>query len=335
MDAAGIDKQRIAAHTGFPAPFGQSGFAFARGNAFEAQVKANGGAELLTLLREHLNLPIPEAHYDDLSDVGGNVNLDLRHAETRNKLRRVAADATGTGTMFDHPLLRLEVGGRHAYLEPDLIAFQLNGKFHVIEIKSFPVIDGHADGDKVAAAAIQSAVYVMALRQALADLDLKSDVIADETILVCPQDFSNRPVLARLDVRTQLTVLRRQLSRIARIDDLLDLLPPDLTFDLDPDERGRARRAPAELAAAIGQVDARYTPDCMNTCEMCFFCRNEARGCTEALGRDTREDLGSVERVTTVLRLARGAVAPEAYSEAAALLRTAARLRADVLGEAI
>ncbi len=196
MDAAAVDKQRIAAYAGFPAPFGQSGFAFARGNAFEAQVKASGGAELLALLREHLNLPIPEAHYDDLSEVGGNASLDLRHAETRNKLGRAAGDGTDRGTMFDHPLLRLEVGGRHAYLEPDLIAFQLNGKFHVIEIKSFAVIDGHADSDKVAAAAIQSAVYVMALRQALAELGVGPEAVADETILVCPRDFSNRPVLA-------------------------------------------------------------------------------------------------------------------------------------------
>ncbi|MGH3126230.1 MAG: hypothetical protein ACRDND_35080, partial [Streptosporangiaceae bacterium] len=30
MDAAGVDKQRIAAYAGFPAPFGQSRFALAR-----------------------------------------------------------------------------------------------------------------------------------------------------------------------------------------------------------------------------------------------------------------------------------------------------------------
>ena len=72
MDAAGIDKQRLASYTGYPAPFGQSQFALGRGNAFEAQVKANGCAELLTLLREHLDLPIPEASYDNLDDVGGN-----------------------------------------------------------------------------------------------------------------------------------------------------------------------------------------------------------------------------------------------------------------------
>jgi hypothetical protein len=106
-----VDKQRIAAYAGFPAPFGQSRFALARGNAFEAQVKADGAAQLLTLLRNHLNLPIPEAHYDDLGEVGGNTSLDLRHARTRTLLARAATADAAAGTMFDHPLLRLEVGG--------------------------------------------------------------------------------------------------------------------------------------------------------------------------------------------------------------------------------
>jgi len=338
MDAAGVDKQRLAAYAGFPAPFGQSRFALARGNAFEAQVKADGGAELLTLLREHLNLPIPEAHYEDLSEVGGNPSLDLRHARTRSLLAAAATANTAEGTMFDHPLLRLEVGGRHAFLEPDLIAFQLHGKFRIVEIKSFPVIDGQADGAKVAAAAIQSAVYVLALSDALTEQNIPPEAVSHQTILVCTRDFSNRPVAASLDVRKQLTVLRRELSRIARIDDLLDLLPPGLTLDLDPDDTGSPRRKPADLTDAIRQVDARYAPECLNTCEMCYFCRDEARGRTQALGRDAHEDLGCVEHIATVLRLARGTNVPAAgtdLAEAADLLRTAARLRADALGEAV
>jgi len=338
LDAAGADKQRLAAYAGFPAPFGQSRFALARGNAFEAQVKAEGAAQLLTLLRTHLNLPIPEAHYDDLGEVGGNASLDLRHARTRTLLARAAASQDEAGTMFDHPLLRLEVGGRHAFLEPDLVAFRLHGRFHVIEIKSFAVIDGQADGDKVAAAAIQSAVYVLALRDALAEQHIPPEAVSHETILVCPENFSNRPVAVSLDVRKQLTVLRRQLSRMARIADLLDLLPPDLTFDLDPDRDGVPRRRPAELAAAIRQVEARYAPECLSTCEMCFFCRDEARGCTAALGRDAREELGGVEHVQTVLRLAGRIDRPAPgtdLAEAAALLRQAARLRAEALREAV
>jgi hypothetical protein len=338
MDAAGIDKQRLSACTGFPAPFGQSRSALARGNVFEARVKSDGAAALLTLLREHLDLPIPEAHYDDLSEVGGNARLDLRHARTRSLLARAAAADQDTGTMFDHPLLTLEVGGRHAFLEPDLIAFQLNGHFHVIEIKSFAVIDGRADGDKVAAAAIQSAVYVLALRQALAGLHIGPDAVADESILVCPENFSNRPVAASLDVRKQVTVLRRQLSRIAHIHDLLDLLPPGLTFDLDTDDKGVPQRKPADRASAIRQVEARYAPECLSTCEMCFFCRDEAQGSTAVLGKAAHEELGGVEHVSTVLRLARGTDRPHEdadLAEAAQMLRVAARLRADTLVEAV
>ena len=73
---------------------------------------------------------------------------------------------------------------------------------------------------------------------------------------------------------------------------------------------------------------------------MCFFCREEARGCTAALGREARDDLGGVEQVATVLRLARGTPGigqgPGPGSdlvEAAELLRTAARLRAESLGQ--
>jgi hypothetical protein len=336
MDAAGVDKQRIAAHAGFPAPFGQSQFALARGNAFEAQVKANGCAELLRLLRGHLHLSIPEASYDDLNEVGGNTDLQLRHTQTRHLLARAAAAGGDAGTMFDHPLLRMQVGGQRVYLEPDLLAFQLHGRFHVVEVKSFAVIDGQADGEKVAAAAIQSAVYVLALREVLAELGIGPATVADEVLLVCPENFANRPTAAVLDVRKQLTVLHRQLSRLARIETLLASLPPDLTFDLAPDASGTAQRPAAELAGAIGTVPARYIPECLASCEMCFFCRHEATGATAALGRAALDDLGGVEHLATVLSLARAAAEPgPGQDEAAALLRGAARLRHECAGEAV
>ena len=90
MDAAGVDKQRLAAYAGFPAPFGQSRFALGRGNAFEAQVKASGCADLLRLLREHLGLPISEVSYDNLDEVGGNPGREIRHSRTRALLTRSA-----------------------------------------------------------------------------------------------------------------------------------------------------------------------------------------------------------------------------------------------------
>jgi hypothetical protein len=94
-------------------------------------------------------------------------------------------------------------------------------------------------------------------------------------------------------------------------------------------------RKPADLADAIRLVDARYAPECLSTCEMCYFCRDEARGSTATLGRAAREELGGVEQVETVLRLARGGRAPDDLAEAAGLLHSAARLRTDVLGQAV
>jgi hypothetical protein len=334
MDAAGVDKALVAAHAGFRAPFGQSQFAITRGNAFEAQVKADGCAELLRLLREQLRLPIPEVSYDDLEYFGGEKRgPQARHARTRTLLGRAAASGDDAGTMFDHPMLTLEVGGRLVYLEPDLIAFRLRDRFHVVEIKSFAVIDGQADGGKVAAAVIQSAVYVLALRQLMEATGAASpDIVADEVILVCPENFSNRPVGALLDVRKQLTVLRRQLARLERIEDLLDALPADLTFDLAADENGVPRRPPGELAEAIREVPARYAPECLASCEMCYFCRDEARGETGALGRDVRDELGCVEYVPMALALARGEAVPAPdLAEAAAVLRLASRLRSESL----
>jgi len=329
MDAAGVDKQQVAGHAGFPAPFGQSQFAIARGNAFEAQVKEGGAAQLLTLLREHLGLDVGQAHYHDLNDVGGSESAQVRHHRTRNLLTSASADPS-TGTMFDHPLLRLAVGGRHAYLEPDLIALHHRGRFHVVEIKSFAIIDGQADPAKVAAAAIQSAVYVHALRELLGG---DPDRVHHETVLVAPRDFSSQPAAATVDVRKQLTVLHRQLERIASVESLLDLYPAGLTFDLDPDPGGRPRRPPGELAAAIGQVSASYAPECLSACELCFLCRDEAAGTTGALGKSVREDLGGVERTGQVLGLARGTLPPSPErEEIAAQLTRGARLRAELLG---
>jgi hypothetical protein len=325
LDAAGADKARLAAYAGYPVPFGRSPFDIARGNAFEAQVKAEGAAQLLALLRDKLSLGICEAGYANLDEVGGSGSFQLRHARTRQALTAAPAQR---GTMFDHPLLRFSVGGRYAYLEPDLVVFRHDDTFHVVEIKSFPVIDGQADPAKVAAAAIQSAVYVLALRDLLGE----GAEIRDEAILVTPENFSSRPVATSIDVRKQLGVLSRQLARLDRVERLLDALPQDLTFGLDPDDEGVPRRSPGELVEALTTVEASYAPECLATCEMCYFCRDEADGSTGALGKSVREDLGGIESLQRVLQLARGEVpVPGDMAEAAALLRRAAALRGEVL----
>lgn len=301
MDAAGVDKDVVARRLGFGVPYGQSQFAITRGGAFERQVKADECAELRTLLRERLGLSV-DAPYVDLNSDEGRA---ARAARTREVLR---GDA-----LLDHPMLTLDIAGRTAYLEPDLVAVKADGRFHVLEIKSFAVIDGQADPEKVAAAARQSAVYVRALQAVVED-------VSHDVILICPENFANRPTATFVDVRPQLSVLDRQFARLTRADDLIAALPDGLTFD---------------SAEGVRAVPARYAPECMAVCELSAFCRDEARSCgsTGALGRNVRDDMGGVESVRDVLGLATGTRAPAAgQEEIAGLLRAAHRLRREALG---
>lgn len=335
MDAAGVDKGAIAARVGFPARFGQSQFAITRGNAFEAKVKALGCAELLRLLREVLGLPECEVAYDDLEQVGYSSSPRIRYERTRELLAKAAVG--GGGTLFDHPMLALSIGGNPVYLEPDLVAFQIDDRFHVVEIKSFPIIDGQGESVQVKAATTQAAAYIIALRSMLDEMGVDGDAVSDRVVLVAPKDFSFTPTAAFVDARKQVSTLTRQLARLERIGVILEQVPDDVSFDLGADDDGEPTRPAGELAGALGAVEANYRPDCLAHCEMAFFCRDRARtACSvDVLGTSARERLGGIDTVTMALGLADGSVAPEPeQAEAAAALRHAARLRAALTGRA-
>jgi hypothetical protein len=288
-----VDKVALARAVGFPAQAGQSQFAITRGNAFEAQLMADDCAILRQLL-------------------GDALGFDL-----------------AASVLFDHPILRLTLAGQDVFLEPDLIAFEHDGRYHIVEIKSFAVVDGQADANKVAAAAIQAAVYVLALRQRLGD----RDAVSHDIVLVCPENFANRPVAVRVDVRRQLIVLEHQIARLTRVERILDGLPAGLTLDLAPDEAtGEPTRPRAELTDALGHVAARFSPGCIDTCELAFYCRDEASAGTARLGAGVREDLGGVATIAEALGLADGSLAPaDDQREIAAMLRTAARVYGESL----
>jgi hypothetical protein len=356
LDAAGVDKSALAARLGSPAPGGQSPFAISRGLAFEKRVSSDGFAELLELLRQHLTLSAPYDRRDDcpvdVADLVTDPKLPAqRIASTRIALAR-AADRPGVWTILHHALLPLDVAGSRVLLEPDVVVVRPDGRWTVVEIKSFPILDGSADPGKVGAAARQAAVYVLALRATAAELagvkpsDDPYDPYAEpeglagapaaSVLLVCPKDFSNRATAAAIDVRKPLAVTRRQLDRLTRIEQLLEAIPAGASFDLDPARTG------AELHTAVGALDAAYSPDCLAACELAFHCRQEARcaGSVEVLGRGVRGELGSLRTVDQALAAACGnGVAPPAAAdpgddEAAARLARAAALRAEALAAA-
>ncbi|MGP8301617.1 hypothetical protein ACTPOK_27585 [Streptomyces inhibens] len=341
LDGAGIDKGALAQALGSPAAYGQSQFAIVRGNAFEARVKGDGGTELLRLLHERLapGTPPPEPETvaaPDLSAAGP----EGRAARTALALRE--ATAAGGWALLDHPMLAVEVAGSPAYVEPDAVVVHPDGSWTVVEIKSFPMIDGSADAAKVGAAARQAAVYVLALEPVAGHVGARTGRavrVRDRVLLVCPKDFSNLPTAAAVDVRKQLATTRRQLARLTRVEEIAATLPAETTFDLRLTDDGTATRPPEELAKAVETVDAAYAPECLAACELAFHCRKRTRqdGAVEALGRGVRGELGGLRTVEEVLT----AAGPEGPSGLGALgdpddptvvaLRRAATLRAEAL----
>ncbi|RAJ69769.1 hypothetical protein K378_00924 [Streptomyces sp. Amel2xB2] len=330
LDGAGVDKTALARALGTPAPFGQSQFAFTRGNAFEAKVTADGGAELIRLLCASTGERPPEPGEVALPDLSADGPAG-RTARTRLALERPAEGEDGAGgwSLLFHPMLALEVAGSTAYLEPDAIAVHPDGSRTVAEIKSFPVLDGSADAAKVGAAARQAAVYALALEE-----PGREGAVRDQALLVCPKDFSNLPTAHGVDIRKQVATTRRQLARLTRLEEIAAALPEGAVFD-------PSRPAP-ELTAAVESVPAAYAPECLSTCELAFHCRERARdgGAVESLGRSVRGELGGFATIDAVLAAADASAGPgaapasgaESDEPAAAALRRAARLRAEALG---
>lgn len=336
LDAAGIDKEALARRLGNPAPFGQSPFAITRGIAFEQQLKANGHAQLFTLLRAELDAPVEHAAVQDLNVVAGNPDLRLRAAETRHVLRRIAEDRDSR-LILDHPVLTLDVAGATAYLEPDVVTHRIGGQVFLVEIKSFSAIDGQADAGKVAEAAKQAAVYALALRRLLREMNVDPGLAAHQFLLVMPRDFSNRPYGRLVDLRQQLDAVEYQLSRLARAEALAALLPAGATLDLSQDPvTDEPAVSDGRLRATVDMMDALYGPRCLDMCELSRHCREEALLAESPgrLGSVARDGLPGLDSVRTALQLADGVIPPSAnQEEIAVLLRTARRLRAERIAE--
>lgn len=164
LDGAGVDKGALAQALGAPANFGQSQFAHQRGNSFEARVKADGGADLVRLLHERLR------DGSEPPGPGAMATPDLTAPGPQGRTARTAlalreATEAGRWALLDHPMVSLDVAGSPAFLEPDAVVVHPDGSWTVVEIKSFPMVDGSADPAKVGAAARQSAVYALALER--------------------------------------------------------------------------------------------------------------------------------------------------------------------------
>jgi hypothetical protein len=343
LDAAAVNLDKLASLISGTPRERQSPFARTRGNQFEEQVVANGMAEIVSLARRHLALEIPEVRQHDLSAAAlqegypgmtGTKMNELRATLTRQRAEEMLADPSHAYNLIRHAMTRLEFGGETVYLEQDVLAFAVNGRIHVVEIKSYPRIDGRADPTKASATVRQTAVYVLSLHQLMREIGARSDVVDTTTMIVLPENLSFRPTALTIDIDIYVRRLRRQLASVPRASEILDAAPVGIQLPPLPTKGANGNELAAAATAAreaVAPLPPRFTDGCVS-CPLFRHCRDEAERhrSTARLGSAVAGACGNVTDIVVALDLAEGRRTPADPSEAAvaaSLARAAAAAR--------
>ena len=343
LDAAAVNLDMLGSLLSRSPRDRQSPFALTRGNQFEQQVTDNGMAEIVVLARRHLGLEIPEVRQLDLSasalreaypDLAPTAMNDRRVALTLRRVDEMLTEPVQAYNLIRHAMTRLDFGGEPVYLEQDVLAFAVDGRIHVVEIKSYPRIDGRADPTKASATVRQTAVYVLSLQQLMLEISAPPDLVNTTTMIVLPENLSFRPTAVTIDIDMHVRRLRRQLASVPRAIEILNAVPVGTQLPIHPAKEASAEELDTAAAAAreaLAPLPARFTDGC-TSCPLFKHCRGEAElhRSTARLGAAVAGACGSVTDITAALDLAEGRRAPVDASEtavAAALARGAAAAR--------
>lgn len=343
LDAATVNLDKLGSLISGQPMDRQSPFAITRGNQFEQRVIGNGLADIVSLARRHLNLEIPEVRQLDLSasalreaypGVSGIKMNELRATLTRQRALEMLNDPAHSYNLIRHAMTHLDFGGELVYLEQDVLAFAVNGRIHVIEIKSYPRIDGRADPVKASATVRQTAVYVLSLQQLMVEIGADRNIVNSTTMIVLPENLSFRPTGVPIDIDMQVRRLRRQLESVPRAAEIIDAAPAGTSLPAHPANDASADERAAAAAAAretLAQIPPRFTDGCVS-CALFRHCRDEAelQNSTSRLGSAVAGACGNVSEIGAALALADGRRLPTDASEeavATALARGAAAAR--------
>lgn len=275
--AAGVDFDRLLVGTDFAAPFGQSPFAFERGNRFEKMLRENGHAKAHKLLQQ----------VGFRREEGLTVNLRENYPRTKEGMKR-RADVTrgviqailearaGAPNLIDGAVLQTTIAGVRASFEADAIAARIAGVLRAGEVKSFPVVDGRTDPDKLAAALDQVAFYLLLLRRLVDELGYPLDRVSREALLITPKNVGLEPMISMQDVGRRIDRAERLLARVRDAAEVIDMVPNRMGFGVAGDSKQETDKRLDALHELADQVGTDYRPDCLSTCGNAFFCRERA-----------------------------------------------------------
>lgn len=300
-----LDKAAQAA--GIGASFGQSPFAIARGNRFEAGLFVEEAERLRAALERKGCLPSGSIGFLDLRLKlnGGNrvASVDQALRETDEWLRKIAADAAAAESIVAAPMIKIPKGVilPEALLIIDAVtvtaAADGRARVTVGEVKVFPDRGGHTDPGQLASARAQAGVYEHAMRLAVDALGLADDIdIAPHGFLVFTWPGSNSPsIRANEDLTYQAIRAERGFDRLEQV--ALGVVRDD---DFSADNPALIQR--------VLDAHTDYSEACLSFCDLAPRCHARALDADDAiiLGGEVARFLGE-STITRALELMAGA----------------------------
>ena len=328
--AAGVDFDRLLTDTPVEAPFGMSPFAFARGTAFERSLAEGGYGPVLALLRERMGFDVTDAKVVNLRSAypQNREGMRLRAHETRTLLREIARRDPRAPNLIDGAVLETEIGGVPAHFEADSLAARFGGEVHTGEVKSFPVVDGRTDPDKLGSALDQAAIYTLLTARTVDGVGGDPAIVSPSALLITPRNVGLRPTLSVIDVSRRIERADQLLARAPDIRQLANELPPNTSFGPVADRDAEPERRIETLHTLADQVGTTYVSSCVTSCGLYRFCRSRAQACGSPglVGEKGARLLPGVVSLDRAGELAAGAPATTVERPAADQLALAARI---------
>lgn len=301
----GLDK--AAQSLGREVSFGQSPFAIARGNRFEAGLFYDDAQKLRAALERKQCLPQNSTGFLDLRlKLNGGTRIhsvDQALSETEGWLRHIATDPNSAQSIVAAPMIKIPKGVilPEALLIIDAVTVTttVDGlpRVTVGEVKVFPDRGGHTDPHQLASARAQAGVYEHAMRLAVEALGLTDDIeVAPDGFLVFTWPGSNSPsIRANEDLTYQALRAERGFERLEEV--ALGVVRDDDFSADNPTLIQRVIDAPTD-----------YSESCLSFCDLAPRCHARALAADApiVLGGEVARFLGDMT-ITRALELMAGA----------------------------
>jgi hypothetical protein len=328
--AASVDMDKLLVGTPFQAQFGQSPFALARGNQFERSIRQDGYARALELLRTKMGFDVTDARIINLRDSfpRNRQGMVLRASETRSLIGQILRGDRHAPNLIDGAVLKAQVGGETAFFEADALAARFAGPIHGGEVKSFPVVDGRAEPDKLGAALDQISIYILLTQQLVAELGGDPDLAVSMTaMLIAPRNVGLTPSLEIQNVASRVRRVASLLDRTIPVGELAAGLPGGIFGQIADRAVAPSRRLDV-LDSVVERVGTKLTSGCLSSCGAARYCRARAvaAGSPAIGGEQVVRLLPGITSLPRAAELAAGAPAGATEVAAAAQLARAGRL---------